>query len=374
MSAALFYVRDNGTNLPIPVQVIAPQREGDSPLYLVGPPDALQTYKSARQLLIYLNGTDRHWTLNRYLRQGRYSPAANAGEPVVPILEALNLWTSQGIILAETDSIIDESHVPKTYPIMTAKAELRNITGLAESTDLLGGANGLGFATTGIVASSLTSSLDAQMGGTSGGGQGPKLGIDLSRRGHEVAKLLYAGFGSRLYASGYDPEDVLQEVYKGILTRNQGRSAFDARKSSFGHYVHMVISCILSNYHRKVSRTRSNESPWPTGDSGEDESLRANNVGVDINGSGSDAYGSSEQLVQEDFRGYLVAHGSADPVSVLALHILPLVQDGCECAEIARRLGESRMTVSRALSYLRARAVSWSLGAGNCRSGVRGRS
>ena len=36
----------------------------------------------------------------------------------------------------------------------------------------------------------------------------PKPGIDLAARGHEVRKLFYAGFGRRVVAMGYDPEEV----------------------------------------------------------------------------------------------------------------------------------------------------------------------
>lgn len=84
-------------------------------------------------------------------------------------------------------------------------------------------------------------------------------GIDLKKRGHEVAKLFFAGFGRSVANYGYDPQDVLQEVYKGILIRNQGKCPWDARKSSFGHYVHLIIKCVLANYHRKWSRVVQSE-------------------------------------------------------------------------------------------------------------------
>jgi hypothetical protein len=86
-----------------------------------------------------------------------------------------------------------------------------------------------------------------------------RVGIDLVARGHEVRKLFFAGFGHRVIRHGYDPEEVLQEVYRGLLVRNKGKCPFDARKSSFGHYVHMVSECILNNYHRKQSRHREKE-------------------------------------------------------------------------------------------------------------------
>lgn len=87
----------------------------------------------------------------------------------------------------------------------------------------------------------------------------PKLGIDLAARGHEVRKLMWAGFGHKILRAGYDPEDVLQEVFRGLIARNAGTCPWDARKSSFGHYVHMVIGCILTNYHRKQQSIRDME-------------------------------------------------------------------------------------------------------------------
>lgn len=89
--------------------------------------------------------------------------------------------------------------------------------------------------------------------------EGPKLGIDLVARGHEVKKLMWAGFGHKILRAGYDPDDVLQEIFRGIVARNHGTCPWDARKSSFGHYVHMVIGCVLTNYHRKQQQVRGTE-------------------------------------------------------------------------------------------------------------------
>lgn len=88
---------------------------------------------------------------------------------------------------------------------------------------------------------------------------GKKLGIDLNKKALDVRKLFYAGFARKVIGMGYDPEDVLQEIYRGILVRNKGKCPFDETKSSFGHYVHMVAGCIISNYRRKFSRIERNE-------------------------------------------------------------------------------------------------------------------
>lgn len=98
----------------------------------------------------------------------------------------------------------------------------------------------------------------------------PRLGIDLAARGHEVRKLMWAGFGHKILRAGYDPEDVLQEIFRGIIARNAGICPWDARKSSFGHYVHMVIGCILTNYHRKQQGVRDHESVGLKGADGKD--------------------------------------------------------------------------------------------------------
>jgi len=351
----VFYMRDAGSDLPVPVQIIQDQQGGC--LYQVQVQGIVRSFPSARQLLTTLafNGTDRHWTLDRYRRTDH---PTFRGEPTLPILEALRELAPERTSLvtaAGHDVLCIAPTVPKTLSQKGQVPEPRNSTGLAESTLSLDSAKGLvldpcGSITRGIVdpCGSITRGIEGM----------PGLGIDLAKRGHEVAKLLYAGFGSRMYSSGYDPEDVLQEVYKGILTRNKGRSAFDARKSSFGHYVHMVCSCILSNYHRKVSRTRSNETPCRVMPDGEDGGF---DVGANQGHTQGDVFGSSDQLVQEDFKTFLTLHDDpSDPISSLAQEILPMVRAGCERAEIAKRFGLSRVTVSRALMHLRARATVWS--------------
>lgn len=86
-----------------------------------------------------------------------------------------------------------------------------------------------------------------------------RLGIDLGVKYSDVRKILYAHFRSRIVRSGFDMDDVLQEVYRGILTRNLGRCPFNVQKSSFGHYVYLVTECLLNNYHRKENRRRDME-------------------------------------------------------------------------------------------------------------------
>lgn len=100
-----------------------------------------------------------------------------------------------------------------------------------------------------------------------GGLNGTALGIDLGARGHEVRKLFYAGgFTGTLVRENIDPEEFLQEVYRGLLARNRGTCPWDAKKSSFGHYVHIVIRCVLSNYLRRERLRDSREGVTEDGE------------------------------------------------------------------------------------------------------------
>ena len=56
------------------------------------------------------------------------------------------------------------------------------------------------------------------------------------------------------YDNHCDPDDVLQEVYKGILIRNKGKCPFDEKKSAFSTYVVMVSRCVTINYINKAKK------------------------------------------------------------------------------------------------------------------------
>ena len=110
-------------------------------------------------------------------------------------------------------------------------------------------------------------------------------GKDRGGGAHGVRKLFFGGgFTGTLLKERIDPEDFLQEVYRGLITRNNGTCPWDKSKSSFGHYVHIVMRCILSNYLRKDRRRTSVEEVTSDGtikgvaggdaDGGEDFSRR----------------------------------------------------------------------------------------------------
>jgi len=184
------------------------------------------------------------------------------------------------------------------------------------------------------------------------------VGIDLEKRGHEVRKLLFAGFAGKMLSRGYDPEDVLQEIFRGLLVRNKGTCPWDRRKSSFGHYVHMVISCVLTNYHRKdVKRIDLNalplEGPVPGGDEGEE--LPMNWGAVPIH------YGSEcgDEEVLGDLGTYLAQVPDSSPEAVMGRAILPLVSAGSSRREIVEATGYKEGGVSKAMAWVRRQTALW---------------
>lgn len=196
----------------------------------------------------------------------------------------------------------------------------------------------------------------------------PTLGIDLAKRGHEVRKLLFAGFGSKMARGGYDAEDVLQEVYRGILARNKGTCPFDVRKSSFGHYVHMVCGCVLANYHRKESRRAEFEqvgcpNALSDGPKSVDAALKATEdedcippLHASVAGP-EDGPGITRAV--DSLQDFIGSGGGRSGIKGLACQAIPFVYQGYTRKEISQALGVSPAKVTQVLSFLRTQANSW---------------
>ena len=186
---------------------------------------------------------------------------------------------------------------------------------------------------------------------------GVQIGIDLENRSDEVRKLFYAGFGSRCMASGYNPEDVLQEIYKGIIARNRGICPFDPRKSSFGHYVHMVCGCIIANYHRKMRKRMEREQvgiyQWGTESDSEYGLQDASAYAVEI-----DETTPEEEYLQNEAKESLTTHikkYDSDLLEILEGLIAKETRKN-----MAERLGWSPNHVSLAVKKVRQLTLEWS--------------
>ena len=185
-------------------------------------------------------------------------------------------------------------------------------------------------------------------------------GIDLAARGHEVRKLFFAGFGRKVVAMGYDPEEVLQEVYKGILVRNEGRCPFDPAKSSFGHYVHMVCAGRVANYHRKHSRRKRHEVFGVTavGDSGTVLDVAEADLAV-VEATQYDRL--ALETATEDLTSFLyrraVEQNHNDPHFVV--HCAQELLEGKRRGEIAEDTGKTTGQIGRVLRVVRALTLEW---------------
>ena len=180
---------------------------------------------------------------------------------------------------------------------------------------------------------------------------GPELGIDLSVYHLDVRRLFYAGFSKRTRGMGYNPEDVLQEVYKGILVRNNGKCPHDPRKSSLGHYVHMVSSCILSNFNRKHSRIRNNEWLGTRNEDGEivDFALSKNLVSLPDQFSSAFVSSFAEGLSKTLDKDPRLRNFDNDSVRF----VIDLMASGYKKSEIMGKTGISQSSLSKIMRVIR---------------------
>jgi len=184
-------------------------------------------------------------------------------------------------------------------------------------------------------------------------------GIDLKNRSKEVEKLMYAGYGKMIYHSGYDPEDVLQEVYRGILARNKGKCPWDKKKSSFGHYVHMVIGCIIKNYHRKRRKWTENEqSGVPSfSDTGKI-------VNVDVASSQAAVvkhYSTTEagKMAKRDLMGHILRCFGECENKETVKSVVEMMLAGHTQVHISQEISMPRSKVSKLVKQIREFAKTW---------------
>lgn len=306
---------------PYPLQIVASD-DGEEQFRL-NRGGAVETFNTWRSFIASVHGqrfVDRHWPKDRYLNRGHYGCQDVAG----PGMAFVGPFVPEAQIIVGPSPFVPSERTRKDREGTKAKEQQAKEHEIG------------------------TISVHVPID--------PK-GIDLATRGHEVAKLLYAGFSSWIKSSGYDFEDVLQEVYRKILVSNHGKSPWDPNKSSFGHYVHLLCYSALSNYHRKQIRVREHTGVLGIGPDGTWQS-------VDVRSTDRCRWvGTSTKPDVDpirDLQAY-IANGPyrRHPSRALAIRLVPLIHEGHTLKSAADLLDTDRPSVSRAMKLLRQCASRW---------------
>lgn len=357
----------------LPVRVFENPETGDTN-YAVGFPSGEKVFSSVRKMLSEFYGHDVHMPFDRYFRLGKYrSTGRSSGS--ANLLTLLDPKEEKGTSISvhgrekrirRTKISFANSNTdtkPLSEELKTPSDDFVKEFFSAMEQDLKP-AEAFMEATPDLVAAyekELTKEFDRLEG---------VVGIDLTAKGKhaktlakEVRKLLFAGFAGKMLSQGYDPEDVLQEVYSGILIRNRGKCPFDKRISTFGHYVHMVTNCVLTNYHRRESKRLDTEPIKVIGEDGNEADIGQYGSCAIHNGSEI-----GESMAFEALARYLSELPEGTQEAQLAKRILPLVIQGYKRGEIAQETGEKPGLVSRALAWLRREVALWATESGFGRS------
>jgi DNA-directed RNA polymerase specialized sigma24 family protein len=361
------YSRYEHGNLPVRVY----RGESGETLYDVEHPSDLHpqgtktvTFTSARKMIESFYGHDVHMPFDRYFRIGRYRKKGRASGHA-NILTLIDKSSKQ----PQTDIVVHGREVStpyksgitrqksskgtKTTPdtaiaefVEAMEGDLLPLDAFIEPTEEMKAAFDKSFILE-------LDRLDELVGIDLGEKSARR---DSTYKADEVRRLLWKGFAGKMLSQGYDPEDVLQEVYRGLLVRNKGKCPWDARKSTFGHYVFLVIGCVLTNYHRKqVRRIDKDTVPLTMNKDGEQM--------ADIGqfGSCSIEYGSElgEMLALDELAEYLEGLPDAGPEAILGRQILSLVASGHQRGDIVKKTGKKPSLVSRALAWLRRQTALW---------------
>lgn len=315
-------------------------------------PNGPVTYPSRRQLIhaLYDEGRDPGVSFDRYFRLGRW-----ATQPKSPVATTLDLFgQGEGATRTQDIPVLRRPRIA-CAPRTRLKSVPANTLALFEQKHA------------DLIVQPVRAKATRKQRALTVSTEEPTLGINLTQRGHEVRKLLFAGFGSKMARGGYDPDDVLQEVYRGLLARNKGKCPFDVRKSSFGHYVHMVCGCVLANYHRKESRRGEFEQvgfPNMLEDSKSrdmDAALKAtDDASLPLHGNmdGPEEEIGAVRAIQS-LQSFIGDDTGRAPLKGAACKIVPLVYQGYTRKEIALELGMSPAKVTQVLLYLRSQATRW---------------
>lgn len=86
--------------------------------------------------------------------------------------------------------------------------------------------------------------------------------LDLDRRWPEVRALVRSKYGGWMRRNGIEMLDAEQEVYLGLLRRQQGATAYDPQRAGWARYVVLVAGSVLSHMVQREQRRQKRERRW----------------------------------------------------------------------------------------------------------------
>lgn len=164
-----------------------------------------------------------------------------------------------------------------------------------------------------------------------------KLGIDIDKKREDIRLLFYKRQAKQVARLGLDPEDVLQEVYKGLIIRNEGTCPYDPKKSAFSTYVVMVMNCVVMNIVKKRKLYNDREVV------GEEDDAATYNVA-------SHYQNQDEELLLEQVRGSF--NGDL-------LKVYDALMEGTKHAHIANELGWEIRKVNMCIKEIRTKVANY---------------
>jgi DNA-directed RNA polymerase specialized sigma24 family protein len=168
-----------------------------------------------------------------------------------------------------------------------------------------------------------------------------KLGIDLDTRSQDVRLIFYKRQAHSVSKEGLDPEDVLQEVYKGIMIRNEGSCPYDPEKSAFSTYVVMVMNCIVMNV---INKHRKDSSKAMLGVEEDISSSHSHSMDLSYDQDPSD------DMVMEEVRSRFKDD---------ALKVYDAMMDGMKASHIAKTYGWDTRKVKNLVQEVRHKVSSY---------------
>lgn len=180
------------------------------------------------------------------------------------------------------------------------------------------------------------------------------VGINVKRCHEDIRCLVIHGFQAHIVAAGLDVEDVVQEVVRAVLKRNDGRGRFDQSRSSFSHYIYIVTRSVLSHMSKQSRRWQQEISSSASASDDESPTILDRAPSVNLM--------DPETLILLRDASTVAKLQLGDRLSKQVELAMPLILGGSQHGNIAKQLGISddsaRKIVSAVFRAIRSVAAS----------------